>query len=99
MIILPSGRFKPPADVARFFGPSFNSRSELRRDNWAPPVPAAPYDTFEMDVDLRWPQYDPLGATKLTSTGSNKRGVDEPKANDIELRSFRLFVSRRASRS
>lgn len=99
-MILPSGRFKPPADVARFFGPSFNSRSELRRDSGAPePAPPPPYDTFEIDVDLRWPQYVPLGATRLTSTGSNKRGVDEPKANDIELRSLRLFVSRRASRS
>lgn len=81
--------------MARFFGPSFRSRSELRLDNGAPAL----YDTFVIDVERRCPQYDPLGAIKLTSTGSRRRGVDEPKANDIELRSLRRFVSRRASRS
>lgn len=94
--ISPSGRFNPPAEVARFLAPSLSSRSELRRDNCiAPP----PYETFEMEVERRLPQYELLGATKFTSTGSRRRGVDEPNANDIELRSFRRFVSRRASRS
>lgn len=93
--VLPSGRSSPPAEVARFLGPSLRSRSELRRDSGWPAL----YDTFEMDVERRWPQYEPLGATRLTSTGSSKRGVDEPNANAIELRSLRRFVSRRASRS
>lgn len=48
-VLLPSGRSRPPADVARFFGPSFKSRSELRRDNGAPPL----YDTFDIDVERR----------------------------------------------
>lgn len=92
----PSGRSNPPADVARFLAPSLSSRSELRRDNC---VAFPLYETFDMDVDRRWPQYEPFGETKLTSTGSSKRGVDEPNANDIELRSFRRFVSNRASLS
>lgn len=35
-IDLPSGRSSPPAEVARFFGPSFSSRSELRLDSGVP---------------------------------------------------------------
>lgn len=94
--ISPSGRFRPPAEVARFLAPSLSSRSELRRDNCVAPPPN---ETFDIDVERRLFQYDPVGVTEVTSTGSRSRGVDEPNANDIELRSFRLFVSSRASRS
>lgn len=94
--VSPSGRFRPPAEVARFLAPSLSSRSELRRDNCVAPPPN---ETFDIDVERRLFQYDPLGVTKFTSTGSRSRGVDEPNANAIELRSFRLFVSSRASRS
>lgn len=95
--ISPSGRFNPPAEVARFFVPSLSSRSELRRDSCVAPPP--PYETFVMEVERRFPQYELLGATKFTSTGSKRRGVDEPNANAIELRSLRRFVSSRESRS
>lgn len=49
---LPSGRSKPPADVARFFAPSVSSRSELRRVICVEPL----YETFDIDVDRRLPQ-------------------------------------------
>lgn len=79
--ISPSGRSKPLADVARFLAPSLSSRSELRRVNCVP-LPLPLYDTFDMDVDRRWLQYELFGDTRFTSTGSKSRGVDEPNAND-----------------
>lgn len=68
----------PLADVARFLAPSISSRSELRRVNCVP----LPNETFDMDVDRRWLQYELFGDTRVTSTGSKRRGVDEPNAND-----------------
>lgn len=88
---LPSGRSRPLADVARFLEPSLSSRSELRRVNCVP----LPYDTFDMDVDRRWLQYEVFGDARFTSTGSNRRGVDEPNANDCKIRKRKITTKKR----
>lgn len=90
---LPSGRSRPLADVARFLEPSLSSRSELRRVNCVP----LPYDTFDMDVDRRWLQYEVFGDARFTSTGSNRRGVDEPNANDCKIQKRKKTTKKRWS--
>lgn len=79
-------RSRPLAEVARFFElPSVSSRSELRRVSGTPV-----YATFVMDVALRLAQNElhmPLSVVSII------RGVDDPNANCIELRSLRRLVS------
>uniref|UniRef100_A0A8D8ATM9 (northern house mosquito) hypothetical protein n=1 Tax=Culex pipiens TaxID=7175 RepID=A0A8D8ATM9_CULPI len=83
---------RPLAEVARFFElPSVSSRSELRRVSGAPV-----YATFVMEVALRCAQNELHMPLSLVSI---MRGVLDPNANWIELRSLRRFASIRWSRS